>query len=205
MKTVRIPKWNNPFVVYVNNRKYSYPAGTIQIVPNEVADAINNVIINMPKEKNSTSILEAINELKGEIDALKVAYNPENVITKTVYMHELSKGVYTVKGSGVVKCYKEGETTVSKMLSVANAIIVYDGLAYQIYGGYKYVQGMGYTLGMIKGQHNGAKDFYSNTINWKEDASNKTTSIAATGTGSDAKYPTEKAVKSYVASVLSDS
>ena len=37
MKTVKIPTCESPFVVYVNGEKYSYPAGTEQEVPDEVA------------------------------------------------------------------------------------------------------------------------------------------------------------------------
>ena len=40
-KTVKIPEDRNPFVVEVNNgKKYSYPAGTVQTVPDEVAAVI---------------------------------------------------------------------------------------------------------------------------------------------------------------------
>ncbi len=41
-KQVKIPETMNPFVVHVNNRKYVYPAGTMQEVPDEVATIIEN-------------------------------------------------------------------------------------------------------------------------------------------------------------------
>lgn len=40
MKTVQIPECMNPFEVIVNNNRYSYPAGTEQTVPKEVAEVI---------------------------------------------------------------------------------------------------------------------------------------------------------------------
>ena len=49
-KSVTIPSYNDPFVVEVNNTKYSYPAGTTQTVPDEVACVIDNINANMPKE-----------------------------------------------------------------------------------------------------------------------------------------------------------
>lgn len=42
MKTVIIPSESDPFVVRVNNTTYSYPAGTEQIVPDDVAAVIDN-------------------------------------------------------------------------------------------------------------------------------------------------------------------
>ena len=39
-KTVTIPNCANPFIVWVNGAKYSYPAGTEQEVPDEVAEII---------------------------------------------------------------------------------------------------------------------------------------------------------------------
>lgn len=41
MKTVQIPECMNPFEVIVNNNRYSYPAGTEQTVPKEVAEVID--------------------------------------------------------------------------------------------------------------------------------------------------------------------
>lgn len=40
MKTVMIPSSMSPFIVYVNDKKYTYPAGTEQEVPDEVAVVI---------------------------------------------------------------------------------------------------------------------------------------------------------------------
>ena len=39
-QTVKIPDSSNPFVVKINNDEYSYPAGTTQSVPDEVASVI---------------------------------------------------------------------------------------------------------------------------------------------------------------------
>ena len=40
MKTVTIPTCANPFVVIINGRKYTYPAGETVEVPDEVAEVI---------------------------------------------------------------------------------------------------------------------------------------------------------------------
>lgn len=40
MKTVTIPTCANPFVVIINGRKYTYPAGETMEVPDEVAEVI---------------------------------------------------------------------------------------------------------------------------------------------------------------------
>ena len=42
MKTVIIPNDYHPFVIEVNGVKYTYPEGTEQSVPDEVASAIHN-------------------------------------------------------------------------------------------------------------------------------------------------------------------
>lgn len=48
MKTVLIPNETDPFVVNINNVKYSYPAGTEQTVPDDVAAVINNYWATQP-------------------------------------------------------------------------------------------------------------------------------------------------------------
>lgn len=47
-KTVLIPTETDPFVVDINNVKYSYPAGTEQTVPDDVAAVINNYWATRP-------------------------------------------------------------------------------------------------------------------------------------------------------------
>ena len=47
-KTVLIPTETDPFVVDINNIKYSYPAGTEQTVPDDVAAVINNYWATQP-------------------------------------------------------------------------------------------------------------------------------------------------------------
>lgn len=42
-KTVMIPSNMNPWVCYINNNIYSYPAGTEQSVPDEVAALIESI------------------------------------------------------------------------------------------------------------------------------------------------------------------
>lgn len=51
MKTVIIPSDYHPFVIEVNGIKYTYPEGTEQSVPDEVAGAIENYYKLQPKEK----------------------------------------------------------------------------------------------------------------------------------------------------------
>lgn len=49
MKKVTIPTCANPFVVIINGRKYTYPAGETMEVPDEVADVIEWHIVSQPK------------------------------------------------------------------------------------------------------------------------------------------------------------
>lgn len=49
-RTVLIPSETDPFVVKLNFDTYSYPAGTEQSVPDEVADVIDNYWRNQPKD-----------------------------------------------------------------------------------------------------------------------------------------------------------
>ena len=46
---VKIPENMSPFVVIVNGVEYSYPAGTTQMVPEEVAEVIGQHVEAMPK------------------------------------------------------------------------------------------------------------------------------------------------------------
>lgn len=50
MKTVIIPNDYHPFVIEVNGVKYTYPEGTEQSVPDEVASAIENIYKLQPRE-----------------------------------------------------------------------------------------------------------------------------------------------------------
>lgn len=49
MKEVTIPNSMNPYEVTVNNNTYSYPAGEIAEVPDEVAEVIQHNIDSVPK------------------------------------------------------------------------------------------------------------------------------------------------------------
>ena len=51
MKTVIIPSDYHPFVIEVNGIKYTYPEGTEQSVPDEVASAIEHYYKLQPKER----------------------------------------------------------------------------------------------------------------------------------------------------------
>ena len=51
MKTVIIPSDYHPFVIEVNGVKYTYPEGTEQSVPDEVASAIENYYKLQPQER----------------------------------------------------------------------------------------------------------------------------------------------------------
>lgn len=57
MKTVIIPNDYHPFEVEVNGRKYRYPEGTEQNVPDEVAAVINNIYKLAPREEVETEEL----------------------------------------------------------------------------------------------------------------------------------------------------
>ena len=51
MSVIRdIPNSMNPFVCEINGRRYSYPAGTQQSVPEEVASIIDSFLAAKPRE-----------------------------------------------------------------------------------------------------------------------------------------------------------
>ena len=50
MKTVRIPTNANPFVITINGAIYSYPAGTVQSVPDNIAAIISQYNDSIPQE-----------------------------------------------------------------------------------------------------------------------------------------------------------
>lgn len=51
MKTISIPEYNNPFIVNINNKEYTYKAGATIEVPDEVAEAIEDALELVPKPK----------------------------------------------------------------------------------------------------------------------------------------------------------
>lgn len=53
MKTVKIPEGFNPFKITVNKRTYKYKPGTMQEVPDEVADAIAHISVVKDPKPNS--------------------------------------------------------------------------------------------------------------------------------------------------------
>ena len=55
MKTITIPTYNNPFIVNINNKEYTYKAGETVEVPDEVAEAIENALALEPKPKRYLS------------------------------------------------------------------------------------------------------------------------------------------------------
>ncbi len=57
MKTVTTPTFNNPFELTVNGRKYSYPPGKTVEVPDEVAEAIENITANIPKDGSDLGVI----------------------------------------------------------------------------------------------------------------------------------------------------
>ncbi len=48
-RTVQIPSGSNPFTAFVNGKKYTYEAGTTQVVPDGVARLINDGTAYPPK------------------------------------------------------------------------------------------------------------------------------------------------------------
>ena len=55
MKTISIPEYNNPFIVNINNKEYTYKAGATIEVPDEVAEAIEDALELIPKPKRYLS------------------------------------------------------------------------------------------------------------------------------------------------------
>lgn len=53
---VTIPECMNPFVVNINGVEYSYPAGTEQVVPEEVAEVIEQHMDAVPKPDGDAGI-----------------------------------------------------------------------------------------------------------------------------------------------------
>ena len=62
-QTVKIPDSSNPFVVKINNDEYSYPAGTTQNVPDEVASVIASHNSAQPIPDKSAGLI-SWNDLK---------------------------------------------------------------------------------------------------------------------------------------------
>lgn len=62
MKTISIPKYNNPFTVNINNKEYTYKAGETIDVPDEVAEAIEDALELVPKPKRYLSKLAQLAE-----------------------------------------------------------------------------------------------------------------------------------------------
>ena len=55
MKSITIPKYNNPFTVNINNKEYTYKGGETIEVPDEVAEAIEDALELAPKPKRYLS------------------------------------------------------------------------------------------------------------------------------------------------------
>ena len=55
MKTIQIPTSSNPLIVTINNHVYSYNAGELVEVPDDVAAAIEDALALMPKPKRYLS------------------------------------------------------------------------------------------------------------------------------------------------------
>ena len=71
MKSITIPKYNNPFTVNINNKEYTYKGGETIEVPDEVAEAIEDAIELIPKPKRYLSVYDlyvegSITEIKKE-------------------------------------------------------------------------------------------------------------------------------------------
>lgn len=113
-KTVIIPDCRNPFEVFINNHTYSYPAGTTQIVPDEVAAVIeahkqvHEEQTAVPAHKYDGVTLPVI-EISTPISSYQVALNAEDgakldevvalgipVVIKAMYFGSPSAAVYSV-------------------------------------------------------------------------------------------------------------
>lgn len=62
MKTVKIPTYNNPFIVIINNKAYRYTAGDTVEVPDEVAEAIEDALELVPTPKRYLSKIAQLAE-----------------------------------------------------------------------------------------------------------------------------------------------
>ena len=67
-KTITIPTYNNPFVVNINNKGYTFNGGATIEVPDEVAAAIENALALVPKPGRNVTRLGQL--VEGTLSAL---------------------------------------------------------------------------------------------------------------------------------------
>ena len=69
-KAVKIPDYMKPnYVVTINGVRYSYPAGTTQVVPDCVASAIQHYYDSLPKEDPPETTEQMVRRICGEMIA----------------------------------------------------------------------------------------------------------------------------------------
>jgi hypothetical protein len=101
MKTVKIPTYNSPFIVIINNKAYRYTAGDTVEVPDEVAEAIEDALELEPKPKINLSkiaqiadgVLQEItaNDLDGVSKITNLAFYSCKSITKVSIPNSITK------------------------------------------------------------------------------------------------------------------
>lgn len=94
-RSITIPEYKNPFVVTINNTVYQYKGGETVEVPDEVAEAIEDALDEIPKAKIFLSrfaqfVEGSVSEVKAEelegIETITTCafYNYKNLISVTV-------------------------------------------------------------------------------------------------------------------------
>ena len=82
-RTVKIPECMNPFDVWVNGAKYSYPAGTEQEVPDNVADVIEHHIAQKKAEPAGVNACNADLVISAVTDGMFLNIGTANLSVKS--------------------------------------------------------------------------------------------------------------------------
>lgn len=137
MKQVKIPDCSNPFVVYINGKKYSYPSGTMQEVPDEVAVIIeqHNEVHKVdyppveapfdPSDCATPQMFGAIGDgVADDTDAIRAAREKAIAEKKALYF---PAGTYLVHGTielwSNCEIYGEGSRSVIKKVPAVTEVL----------------------------------------------------------------------------------
>ena len=104
MTTIRIPDTSNPWSCSVNNTRYSYPAGSVQTVPDEVAEIIHR----------ADSFPAAPEEVKNP-------FEPKGFVTWPELMRELSRYIDPTAIAGYDKTKTQTLTHIEGVLTWTDA------------------------------------------------------------------------------------
>lgn len=103
MKSITIPKYNNPFTVNINNKEYTYKGGETIEVPDEVAEAIEDALELVPKPKRylSTLALRAQGSIEsiaeGDLDGCTEIATYSFYMCKKMRSVKIPSGVVSIK------------------------------------------------------------------------------------------------------------